>query len=68
MSFGVDRITFMTVYSVPSKLVPLCSFCLAELRVDLDHLSIIYFPTLFLDHFQHVTVTFNLGAQDQSVS
>ncbi|KAJ6848703.1 hypothetical protein M6B38_275800 [Iris pallida] len=31
------------VYSVPSKLVPLCSFCFAELWVGLDHLIFIYF-------------------------
>ncbi|KAJ6835162.1 hypothetical protein M6B38_124325 [Iris pallida] len=37
----------MTVYSVPSKLVLLCSFCFAELRVGLDHLIDIYFPTFF---------------------
>ncbi|KAJ6838249.1 hypothetical protein M6B38_320220 [Iris pallida] len=36
-------ITFMTVYSVPSKLVPLYSFCFAELRVKLDQLIINYF-------------------------
>ncbi|KAJ6824102.1 hypothetical protein M6B38_129780 [Iris pallida] len=56
----------MTVYSVPSKLVLLCSFCFAELRVCLDHLIDIYFPTFFLDHFQRVTMTFKLGAPDQS--
>ncbi|KAJ6837315.1 hypothetical protein M6B38_122240 [Iris pallida] len=58
----------MTVYGVPPKLVPLCSFCFVELWVGLDQLIVIYFPTLFLDHFQCVTMTFKLGAQDQSVS
>ncbi|KAJ6826507.1 hypothetical protein M6B38_372080 [Iris pallida] len=37
----------MTVYSVPSKLVLLCSFCFAELRVGLDHSIYIYFSHFF---------------------
>ncbi|KAJ6794389.1 hypothetical protein M6B38_232275 [Iris pallida] len=37
----------MTVYGVPSKLVPLCPFFFAELRVGLDHLIVIYFSHSF---------------------